>query len=76
MAERHGQHLSGTGMHRYFMLTIVIVLKGGESFINYRVMFFPDDVTGFLVALGYLKDFSLFIVYQLTQSYFCLYFFT
>ena len=37
-------------------------------------MFFPGDVTGFLLALGYLKDFGLFIVYQLTQSYFCLYF--
>jgi len=38
------------------------------------VMFFPDDVTGFLLALGYLKDLGHFIVYQLTQSYFCLYF--
>ena len=37
-------------------------------------MFFCDDVTGFLLALGYLKDFGLFIVYQLTQPYFCLYF--
>lgn len=53
------------------LLVIVIVLKGGESI---GVMFFPDDVTGFLLALGYLKDLGHFIFYQLTQSYFFLYF--
>ena len=60
-------------MHRYFMLMIVIVLKGQS--LLYRGNVFLWWCYRFSFGLGLFEGF-LFIVYQLTQSYFCLFFFT